>query len=155
MLFKLTCHQPQKIETLLNRQRNNRKLSYESRLLCCHVRREKKSCTTRVSLMQPPTISFRWSKGSRKAHNCIQWTVIWITCKTWKVACLLNTILFLQFHIDQQIAETPMRILALVFYPPHLTNFQTYLKHWWVEEYYKYKTLHAKQASLANGQAKN
>ena len=107
----------------IGKGKNKTKCSYESRLRCCHVRREKKSCASCISLVHPATISSRWSEGSRKDHNYIQCTVIWITYKTWKVFCLLNTRLFLQFHIDQQIADTPMRILALVFLSTSFNQF--------------------------------
>ena len=43
----------------------------------------------------------------------IQWVAIRITCKKLVPEVLLKTKLFLQFQIDQQRVETPMRILAL------------------------------------------
>ena len=85
------------------------------RLTCCHITREKNSCATIRSRVEPVTISSRWSKGRRWAQSWIQCAVIWITCMIWKFEDLLKTRLFRQFHIDQQIAETPIRIRALVF----------------------------------------
>jgi len=81
-MFKLTSPKSLRNETCLNRKQHKIEYNYESRLICCHVCREKNSCATRKSLVHPASIRSRWSKGNRKAHNWIQCTAMWITFKT-------------------------------------------------------------------------
>jgi hypothetical protein len=71
--------------------------------------------TTAIKRLHPVSKGSRCSTGRRYDHRWINEAALWITCRKFGLAHLLNTTSFRQFQIVQTKAQTPTWIRSFVF----------------------------------------
>jgi hypothetical protein len=71
--------------------------------------------TIAIKRLHPISKGPRCSIGRRYDHRSIKEVALWITCRKFGLAHLLNTTSFRQFQIIQTKAQTPTQICSFVF----------------------------------------